>query len=468
VNRHVIYSCKLAVIVKLKKWVWIAEALALAIAVGLIAFRSSFGFSSVITLDGASYPRRDLYGPEAFVWTRDLSGNLGHLFQSEYSHLFKVIFSVDRRLVDPLIGQGLPEVRCELYELPKEPEHVELAHQPSPASLFWAAAVCQKKYARRTIVTQTRDLLRDVFKGRRTPLAHIAGQVFAATQNGLCRITVVLGCGPSPKGGKLVFHLFAVSDHDTDLFTQSISVKGIGREERVSFDFEPIKDSKFRRFGFYFTSPDCDPGNAPRLLAASNNIEPSGQAWINYRAQPFDLVFKAQYCGAHTKPLLIPPGITLTQLADVDIKDYVPIRVGKPEYLGGDKRGYSAAFTFPAIADSSTKFYFMLLRVNGISVPCGRFLCKHSAGTLLETIRHVVQTLMIDKPPCVKRQHIIILACILFFLLAVFVNWIGLLYPSDKLSLSQNITEPPGTLNDGTIGGTQAGGQPRNKQEANN
>ncbi|HUT03563.1 MAG TPA: hypothetical protein VM163_06705 [bacterium] len=453
---------------KLKKWVWIAEALALAIVVGLVAFRSSFGFSSMITLDGASYPRRDLYGPPAFVWTRDLSGNLSHLFQSEYSHLLKVTFSVDGRLVAPLIRHGPPEVRCKLFELPQKPEHVNLTHQASPASLFWAAAVCQKKYSKRTIVTQTKDLLGNVFKGTKTPLAHIAGQMFAATQNGLCRITAALGCGPNPKGGKLMFHLFAADDRDTDLFTEEIDVNSIGQEQRVSFEFEPIKDSKFRSFGFYFTSPDCDPGSAPRVLAARNNIEPNGEAWINYRSQPFDLVFKAQYCGAQDEPLPIPFGITLTQLVDVDLRDYDPIRVGEPVYLGGDKRQYSAAYTFPAIADSSTKYYLMLVQINGISVPCGRFLCKHSAGTLLETMRHVVQTLMIDKPPCVKRQHIVILACVLFFLLVVFVNWIGLPYFCAEVPRSGNIANPPSTLHDSSVDRTQAREQPRNSEEVTN
>ncbi len=292
--------------------------------------------------------------------------------------------------------------------------------------------------------------------------------MFVAAQNGLCRITAALGCGPNPKGGKLVFHLIAADDRDTDLFTQEIDVNSIGREERVSFEFEPIRDSKFRLFGFYLTSPDCGPGSAPRLLATRTDIELNGQAWTNYRSQPFDLVFKAQYCGAQGKPLPIPPGITLTQLTDVDIRDYDPIRVGEPVYLGSDKGQYSAAYTFPTIAGSSTKYYLMLLQVNGISVPCQRFLCKHSAGTLLETMRHVVQTLMIDKPPCVNRQHIVILACVLFFLLAVFVNWIGLPYFSAKVPRSGNIANPPSTLNDSSVDKAQAREQHRNSEEATN
>ena len=194
----------------------------------------------------------------------------------------------------------------------------------------------------------------------------------------------------------------------------------------MTFDFEPIEDSRFKGYGFYFTSPDCDPQQAPRILATKTNLEPNGGAWVNYRPTRYDLVFEARYCGAAAEALNIPPGLTVRQLIDVDIKDYEVVREGKPSYLGSENKQHKAVFEFPAIVGSSNRYYFLVLQINGISVPCRSFLCQHSAGTLLETMRHIVGTLMIDKPPCVKKEHIVILACLLFFLLAVFVNWLGL------------------------------------------
>ena len=118
--------------------------------------------------------------------------------------------------------------------------------------------------------------------------------------------------------------------------------------------------------------------------------------------------------------------MVVTQLSDVDIGDCEVVRTGKPAYLGTDGGQHRAVFEFLAVSGSSNRYYMLVVEVNGASIPCSHFICRHSAGTLLETMRHVVGTLMIDKPPCVKTEHIIILSCLLFFLLAVFVNWLGL------------------------------------------
>jgi len=426
VNTDITYNLKPANVVKSKTWALVTLAVALALGVGVIAFHLSFGFSSAIAFDGASYPPRGPYAPLALPWTRDLSGKLGQLFQSEYSHLLRIFFSIDEQLAATFIRGGPTDVRCKLYELSEEPTHIELKQRPTPRSTFWAVAVCQEKYSKRTVWTQTRDLLGNVFKDSEIPLAHIAGQTFAATQNGLCGITTILGSGSQPNGGKLIFHLFSVDDRNNDLLTREIDARDISKEKITTFDFEPIEGSIFKQYGFYFTSPDCDPQQAPRLLATKTNLAPNGGAWVNYRPTRYDLVFEAQYCGAADKTLSMPYGLAVRQLANVDIKDYEVVREGKPSYLGSENKQHKAVFEFPAIVGSSTRYYFLILEINGISIPCRSFLCQHSAGTLLETMRHIVATLMIDKPPCVKKEHIVILACLLFFLLAVFVNWLGL------------------------------------------
>lgn len=440
-NTDIIYNLRPAIVVKSKTWAWVTFAAALALGVGVIAFHLSFGFSSAIAFDGASYPPRGPNAPLALPWARDLSGKLGQLFQSEYSHLHKVSFSIDDQLVAPFIRGTPPDVRCKLYELLKEPKYIELKQRPNPRSPFWAAAVCQERYSKRTAWTQTRDLLGNVFKDSEIPLAHIAGQTFAATDNGLCGITTILGSAPQPSECKLFFHLLSMDDPKSDLLTRETYAKDISNEQVTTFDFEPIEDSRFKQYGFYFTSPDCDPQQAPRLLATNTNLAPNGAAWINYRPARYDLVFEAQYCGAANESLNLPPGLSVRQLAGVDIKDYEAVREGKPSYLGSENKQHKAVFEFPTIVGSSNRYYFLILEINGISVPCRSFLCQHSAGTLLETMRHITGTLMIDKPPCVKKEHIVILACLLFFLLAVFVNWLGLPDFCKKTTKAGNISE---------------------------
>ncbi|MBN2209039.1 MAG: hypothetical protein JW759_07060 [Candidatus Coatesbacteria bacterium] len=411
---------------KSKTWVWVTLVTVLALGIGVVAFQLAFGFSSAIVFDGASYPKRAPSAPLALSWTRDLSGKLGQLFQSEYSHLYRIPFSIDGQLVAPFLRGGSPDVQCKLYELSEEPKHVELRQIPTPSSAFWAAAICEEKHSKRTAWKQTRDLVGSVFKNTTIPLAHVAGQTFAATQNGLCGITTILGSGPQKDHGKLAFHVFSKDDPNKDLFTQEIAAGDISEEQIMTFDFEPIEDSRFKRYGFYFTSPDCGPLQAPRMLATKTDIEPNGEAWIDYRSQRYDVVFKAQYCGAERESLQVPPGVVVQQLADVDIEDYKAVREGRPSYRGSENGEHKAVFEFPALVGSSSKYYFLILEINGVSVPCQSFLCQHSVGTLPETLRHIVGTLMIDKPPCVRKEHIVVLACLLFFLLAVFVNCLGL------------------------------------------
>ena len=439
-----IYSLEPAIIVKSKTWVWVTLATALALGIGVIAFQLAFGFSSAIVFDGASYPERGPSAPLALSWTRDLSGKLGQLFQSEYSHLYRISFSIDGQLVAPFIRGGPPDVQCKLYELSEEPKHIKLKQNPTPSSAFWAAAICEEKDSKRTVLKQTRDLVGNVFKKTTIPLAHVAGQTFAATQNGLCGITTILGSGPQKDRGKLAFHMFSKDDPNKDLFTQEIAAGDISEEQIITFDFEPIENSRFKRYGFYFTSPDCGPLQAPRILATKTDIEPNGEAWLDYRPQRCDFVFKAQYCGAAHESLQVPPHVIVQQLADVDIEDYEAVREGRPSYRGSENDQHKAVFEFPAIVASSSRYYFFILEVNGISVPCQTFLCQHSVGTLPETLRHIVGTLMIDKPPCVRKEHIVVLACLLFFLLAVFVNCLGLPGSCKRVST-------------GTEHGTQAG-----------
>jgi len=438
VSTGLIYNLEPAIIVKSKTWVWVTLATALALGIGVIAFQSAFGFASAIVFDGACYPPRGRSAPLALSWTRDLSGKLGQLFQSEYSHLYRISFSIDGRLVAPLIHGGPPDVQCKLYELSEEPKHVALRQNPTPSSAFWATAICEEKYSRRTVFKQTRDLVRKVFKENTLPLAHVVGQTFAATQNGLCGITTILGSGPQKDHGKLAFHIWSNDDPNKDLFTQEIDASDISEQQVITFHFDPIEDSRFKRYGFYLTSPDCGPLQAPRILATKTDIEPNGEAWRDYRPQLYDVVFKAQYCGASHESLQVPPGIIVQQLADVDIKNYDAVREGSPSYRGSENNQYKAVFEFPAIVGSSNGYYFFILEINGVSVPCGSFLCQHSAGTLPETLRHIVGTLMIDKPPCIKKEHIIVLACLLFFLIAVFVNCLGLPASCKRASTGQD------------------------------
>jgi len=459
VNTEFVYNLRPAIVVKSKTWAWVALALALALSVGVIAFHLSFGFSSAIAFDGASYPPRGSDAALALPWTRDLSGKLGQLFRSEYSHLLRIFFSIDGQLVASLMGGAPIDIRCKLYELSEEPTHIELKQRPAPSSAFWAVAVCQKEHAERTIWKQTRDLFGGVFRDSEIPLAHIAGQTFAATENGLCGVKTILGSGSQASGGKLIFHLFSLDDPKIDLLTREVNAGDISNEEVMAFEFEPIEDSRFKHYGFYFTSPDCDPNQAPRVLATNTNLAPNGGAWVNYRPMRYDLVFESQYCGAEDG-VIMPPGLAVRQLADVDIGDYGVIREGRPSYLGSELKQHKAMFEFPAIVGSSNKYYFLVLEINGISIPCRSFSCEHSAGTLLETMRHIVGTLMIDKPPCVKKEHIVILACLLFFFLAVFVNWLGLPDLCKKPTKMGNLGEAQEGECDDIIGGKPVDKEP--------
>lgn len=411
---------------KLEHLAWLASALTLAAAVGAIIFYLTYNASSEIELDGVGYPSLEKPASGAVPAARDLSGNMCQLFKSKFSHLANVYFSVDASTLANLM-RGVPlDVRCRLYELTSKPKIVMLRGPVKVSSVFEAAALCSREHFQRGIWQRAGSVVKDVLGPGETPPAYIVGQLFTATQNGLCGISVGFGGRQERAEGELIFHLIHQDNPNVDLVTQRVSLEALQNVHLYDFSFEQLPDSRFEAYGFYFTSPNCTPANAQTLLGTRANIEPNGNAWVNYKERVFDLAFKPRYCQAPSQNLNIPSNVTIAQLTDVDLADFSPVREGKPVYLGRKGEEHDGLFKFTPISASSDRTYLLVVSVNGTAVACSRFLTKHEMGTLYEMAHHVVSTLMIDKPPGIKKAHVVVLASLLLFLIVLFVNWLGL------------------------------------------
>ncbi|MCD6326286.1 hypothetical protein J7M28_01835 [bacterium] len=411
---------------KLRSSLTIILPLLLAASIGTVVLYFSIGFSKAIVINGAHYPPESKHFPITIPNVRDLSHQKSQIIQSEFSHLFEIFFSVPPDTQIALREGQEIEAICKLYELRDRPNLLKMRTTPKIKDAFPGAVVVAKKYVEMNASTKVKMLAGGALVDYDTPLAYIAGQTFTALNDELCAIDVLFSSYARECRGTLIFHLVRKKDTGKDIRTISVDASQVSDMELVSFEFEPLKNSRFASYGFFLTSEDMEPDSSPTVLITQTNLEVNGNAWINYKWKPLDLCFRARYCSATQMPILPPKKGVISQLIDIDLSEYEPIRMGQPHYLGLGEAGHIGLFQFPAVAGSAAKFYLFVVELNGTAVSCNQFSCKHSAGSLPATANHVAKTLMIDKPPGVKMKYIVWLACLLLFLLVIFVNWLGL------------------------------------------
>ncbi len=151
------------------------------------------------------------------------------------------------------------------------------------------------------------------------------GQTFAAPNNGLYRIDVMMATYARQNTQDVIFHLRQSPEEEVDLAQIVINASEIEDNTLRPFIFDPIPYSAGRSYYFFFESPLSVSGDAVTVWGHFEDQYPNGQGFRNHQHSAGDLTFLSYY-----RPgLLEKADILLDRLAE-----------NKPLFWG-DKRFYA-------------------------------------------------------------------------------------------------------------------------------
>ena len=120
------------------------------------------------------------------------------------------------------------------------------------------------------------------------------GQTFKADYNYLNRIDISFGTYARENTHDIIFHLRQVNN-DTDVRAVKFNARDIRNNDYNSIYFEPITDSKGKRYYFFLESPSSVNGNALTVWVKTKDTYHDGEFILNGRSAGGDVLFRPYY-----------------------------------------------------------------------------------------------------------------------------------------------------------------------------
>ncbi len=117
------------------------------------------------------------------------------------------------------------------------------------------------------------------------------GQTFVAPFDGLYQVDVGLGTGERDNTKDVIFHLRTAPDVVEDLAWGVVNASTVSEDERVTFEFSPIRDSGGRRYYFFLESPESRPGDTLSVFRSRQDRYRDGTYYLNGSPASGDLTF---------------------------------------------------------------------------------------------------------------------------------------------------------------------------------
>lgn len=121
------------------------------------------------------------------------------------------------------------------------------------------------------------------------------GQTFVAEHNNMVAIEVLLATYNRKNTGGIIFHLKNDGNHKEDIYSYRLDMEVVQDNEFFRFSFPKIKNSKRKKYYFYFEAPQSKPGNTITIWSNSLDLYKEGEKIVNGVDSEGDLVFKTEY-----------------------------------------------------------------------------------------------------------------------------------------------------------------------------
>ena len=121
------------------------------------------------------------------------------------------------------------------------------------------------------------------------------GQTFISGHDNLYKVEVSIVSLVKTEGQEVIFHLRDGVSSDADILKKTVDAYNIENCTYYGFDFEPIKNSKSKRYYFFLESSNLAQGNIIYACYNTNDVYPDGSVHINQKPLNGDLQFRTYY-----------------------------------------------------------------------------------------------------------------------------------------------------------------------------
>ena len=118
------------------------------------------------------------------------------------------------------------------------------------------------------------------------------GQTFVAKTDNLSRVEIMLGTHDRQSRQDILFKLFAVQSGRDLLVEKTFNASEVVNNRFHQIDFEPIRESRDRKYYFELISPGSKPEEAFCIWMNSRNIYRPGERLLNNKVHKGDLIFR--------------------------------------------------------------------------------------------------------------------------------------------------------------------------------